>query len=86
MSCLTLAVRPAITVRATLRPACGGELHLRPCDPALTMHLTPLLQVGGGARISSDAGNRAVAGSDGGLYVPDDLTPDPLAYYILAKA
>lgn len=86
MSCLTLAVRPAITVRATLRPACGGELHLRPCDPVLTMHLTPLLQVGGGANISSDAGNRAVAGSDGGLYVPDDLTPDPLAYYILAKA
>ena len=30
MSCLTLALRPAITVRATLRPACGGELHLRP--------------------------------------------------------
>ena len=86
MSCLTLAVRPAITVRATLRPACGGELHLRPCDPALTMHLTPLLQVDSGAHISSDAGNRAVAGSDGGLYVPDDLTPDPLAYYILAKA
>ena len=86
MSCLTLAVRPAITVRATLRPACGGELHLRPCDPALTMRLTPLLQVGGGAHISSDAGNRAVAGSDGRLYVPDDLTPDPMAYYILAKA
>ena len=38
------------------------------------------------AAIGADAGNRAVAGSDGGLYVPDDLTPDPLAYYILAKA
>ena len=86
MSCLTLAVRPAITVRATLRPACGGELHLRPCDPALTMHLTPLLQVGGGANISADTPNRLRWGSDGGLYVPDDLTPDPLAYYILAKA
>ena len=44
MSCLTLAVRPA----------CGGELHLRPCDPVLTMHITPLLQVGGGATISAD--------------------------------
>ena len=85
MSSLTLAVRPAITVRATLRPACGGELHLRPCDPALTMHLTPLLQVGG-AHISADTPNRLRWGSDGGLYVPDDLAPDPLAYYILAKA
>ena len=85
MSCLTLAVRPAITVRATLRPACGGELHLRPCDPVLTMHITPLLQVGGGANISADPGNRAVAGTDGGVYVRDDLVPDPLAYYILAK-
>ena len=86
MSCLTLAVRPAITVRATLRPACGGELHLRPCDPVLTMRLTPLLLVGGGANISADPGNRAVAGTDGGVYVRDDLVPDPLAYYILAKA
>lgn len=86
MSCLTLAVRPAITVRATLRPACGGELHLRPCDPALTMRLTPLLQVGSIAHISADTPNRLRWGSDGGLYVPDDLAPDPLAYYILAKA
>ena len=85
MSCLTLALRPAITVRATLRPACGGELHLRPCDPVLTMHLTPLLQVGG-AHISADTPNRLRLGSDGGLYVPDDLVPDPLAYYILAKS
>ena len=85
MSSLTLAVRPAITVRATLRPACGGELHLRPGDPTLTMRLTPLPQVGG-AGISADPGNRAVAGTDGGVYVPDDLVPDPLAYYILAKA
>ena len=27
-----------------------------------------------------------VAGTDGGVYVRDDLVPDPLAYYILAKA
>ena len=52
----------------------------------LTMHLTPLLQVGGGANISADPGNRAVAGVDGGVYVRDDLVPDPLAYYILAKS
>lgn len=41
---------------------------------------------GGGAGISADPGNRATAGSDGGVYVRDDLVPDPLAYYILAKA
>ena len=35
---------------------------------------------------SADAGNRAIAGTDGGVYVRDDLVPDPLAYYILAKA
>ena len=42
--------------------------------------------VGSGAGISADPGNRATAGSDGGVFVRDDLVPDPLAYYILAKA
>ena len=41
---------------------------------------------GGGGGISADPGNRAIAGTDGGVYVRDDLVPDPLAYYILAKA
>ncbi|MDO5289344.1 MAG: hypothetical protein Q4F13_06880 [Pseudomonadota bacterium] len=36
-------------------------------------------------QISADPGNRATAGADGGVYVRDDLVPDPLAYYILAK-
>ena len=40
----------------------------------------------GQTHISADPGNRAVAGTDGGVYVRDDLVPDPLAYYILAKA
>ena len=40
----------------------------------------------GQTHISADTPNRLRRGSDGGLYVPDDLTPDPLAYYILAKA
>ncbi|WP_313240367.1 phage tail terminator-like protein [Stutzerimonas kunmingensis] len=48
-----------------------------------------LLDLGGpsGAEgaISSDADNRLALGSDQKLYVRDDLTPDPLAYYILAK-
>lgn len=37
------------------------------------------------ASISTDPGNRLTEGSDGKLYVSDDLNPDPLAYYILAK-
>lgn len=40
----------------------------------------------GGAAVSADTGNRAETGTDGGVYVRDDLVPDPLAYYILAKA
>jgi hypothetical protein len=35
--------------------------------------------------ISEDPDNRLTQGSDDGLYVRDDLIPDPLAYYILAK-
>lgn len=41
---------------------------------------------GGSAVISADPGNRATQGSDGGVFVRDDLVPDPLAYYILAKS
>jgi hypothetical protein len=36
--------------------------------------------------VSTDPDNRLRLGSDAGMYVPDDLVPDPLAYYILAKA
>lgn len=41
---------------------------------------------GGALSISADANNRAQLGTDGGVYVSDELTPNPLAYYILAKA
>lgn len=37
-----------------------------------------------GATISNKAKNRLTNEQDG-LYVSDDLTPDPLAYYILSK-
>lgn len=39
----------------------------------------------GAAFISSDAKNRLKRGQDGGYFVSDDLVPDPLAHYILAK-
>lgn len=38
------------------------------------------------APLSSDPGNAMTHGSDGGLYVPDDIPADPLAYYILARS
>lgn len=41
---------------------------------------------GPSAYISADASNRLTHGTDAGLFVQDDLTPDPLAYYILSKA
>lgn len=40
---------------------------------------------GGAPLISADAFNRAASGSDGGVYVPNRLATDPLAYYLLAK-
>ncbi len=39
----------------------------------------------GGADISADAGNAITTGTDDGLFAPDDIASDPLAYYILAK-
>lgn len=41
---------------------------------------------GGAPIISADPDNRLKQGVDGGLHVLDDLTPDPLAYYILARS
>jgi hypothetical protein len=38
-----------------------------------------------GADISSDSDNRLTTGTDGGLFVSDDLSPDPLNHYLLAK-
>ena len=43
----------------------------------------PVVAVGG---ISSDVGNAITHGTDGGLYAPDDIPTDPLAYYILARS
>ena len=41
---------------------------------------------GNAPAISADPDNRIKQGTDGGLHVLDDFSPDPLAYYILAKA
>lgn len=43
----------------------------------------PVGYVGG---ISLDPGNSITKGTDGGLYAPDDIPTDPLAYYILARS
>lgn len=36
--------------------------------------------------VSADPGNNMAVGGDGGLYVPDDIPTDLLAYYILARS
>lgn|GEM_PF-5466812 len=36
--------------------------------------------------ISTNPDNRIRRGTDGGLHVLDKLSPDPLAYYILARS
>lgn len=41
---------------------------------------------GPSAFVSADPSNRLTHGTDAGLFVQDDLIPDPLAYYILSKA
>lgn len=42
-------------------------------------------QPGSEASLSTDPGNAAKTGTDSGIYVPDDINADLLAYYILAK-
>ena len=80
-------------MRLTLIPA-YGTLSLSSGCARLDFDFAPVLRgdpgppgagSGGAPLISADADNRLIAGSDSGLYVRDDLTPDPLAYYLLAK-
>lgn len=40
----------------------------------------------GVATVSADPDNRLTYGTDGKLFVPDTLSPDPLMYYILARS
>jgi hypothetical protein len=60
----------------------GGRVQV-----VTTVGRVPAQPGGGGTvpAISADPDNRLKTGSDGGLHVQDSLTPDPLAYYILAK-
>lgn len=63
------------------------ELRMRRAPEELPADMGVLIpSAPGGAAVSADTGNRAETGTDGGVYVRDDLVPDPLAYYILAKA
>ena len=60
----------------------GGRVQV-----VTTVGRVPAQPGGGGAvpAISADPDNRIKQGTDGGLHVLDDFSPDPLAYYILAK-
>lgn len=59
----------------------GGTVHV-----TTTVGVRGLPGPGGGdaPAISADPENRARAGTDGGVFVPE-LAADPVAYYILAK-
>lgn len=73
---VTLTIRdPALDVRLSVSDAPASVVVLRVND-----------MPGGYAAISTDPDNRLRRGSDGGLLVPDSLSPDPLAYYILARS
>lgn len=84
MSRLTLDLKPTHTLRVSLRSDYGAMLLMSEAGPTLRMHLLSAVIVGD-ARVSADESNRLTRGTDGGLYVPNSLVPDPLAYYILAK-
>jgi hypothetical protein len=80
-------LEPRYTAAATLTGSTSGTLELRAISATLSVSLMPFLQgpPGAAAAISGDGENRLTNGSDGGLFVPE-LTVDPVAYYILAKA
>jgi len=80
-------LEPRYTASATLTGSTPGTLELRAISTTLSVTLMPFLQgpPGSAAAISTDAENRLTNGADGGLFVPE-LTVDPVAYYILAKA
>lgn len=80
-------LEPRYTARATLTGSTPGTLQLRAISASLSVSLMPFLKgdPGSAAAISADAENRLTNGTDGGLFVPE-LTVDPVAYYILAKA
>lgn len=65
-------------------PALDVQLQVSDQPPPVTLRVND--QPGGFAMVSSDPDNRLTRGSDGGLLVPNNLTPDPLAYYILARS
>jgi len=76
------------------RPA-GVEISTTTTEVQIQAYPAPQIEVAigvpgppgppGEVVISTDPNNRAATGSDGGIYVSDDLNPDPLAYYIIAR-
>lgn len=84
-------LQPRYTVTANLQGGGAGEVFISPApSTALMVELAPFFvgppgPSGAEAGISGNTGNALTTGSDGGLFVPQDIASDPLAYYILAK-
>jgi hypothetical protein len=80
-------IDPAVDVQLSISDQSPSPVILRVSNPATSAVILRVNdQPGGFSAISSDPDNRLTRGSDGGLLVPDTLTPDPLAYYILARS
>lgn len=91
---LQVEMRQESVQQAVIGATRGIEVDLQRAHPPLNVQMpTP-----GGSTVdlarnitnysvkaSFDPDNRSRLGSDGGIYTPE-LTADPLAYYILAKA
>jgi len=73
---------------APARLAKGAALQVLRMNSDATAH--EYADLSGGAQnnptISTDDDNRLQLGGDGGLFVLDNLVPDPLSYYILSRS
>ena len=83
---IRLDFTPVVRAPSLALTAPGLSIALSVSGLSIALSVPNVTIVQSTAAISADPGNRAVAGTDGGVYVRDDLVPDPLAYYILAKA
>ena len=85
----TIAIRSSRDSRAVATVERGGSTVATRPGPGRAVVAAGLRGAPGkpgvdAAEVSSDPNNRLEQRNDG-LYVSNDLTPDPLAYYILAK-
>lgn len=86
MSAAVVQLTPPTVIEVGVTTGTAVVVPIVPAAPTVEVQFGgPPGPPGGAASISSDAENRLTNGTDGKLFVPE-LTVDPVAYYILAKA